>query len=108
MPKRRRPTGLSVKSERLLGRWKIEEELARGARLVAVGPVYRLPDGSAARLAFARDEERGISVGYAVEGTGGWVMEDSDPYSARSLGYYQRRLKRVGVAERAADESGRD
>lgn len=106
MPKRRRQSGLSVKSERLLGLWKVEEGLANGAPLVAVGPVYRLDDGTAARLAFMRDVEHGLCVGYAVERGGKWAMQDSDPYSARSLGYYQRRLKRIGVDERNLRRAG--
>jgi hypothetical protein len=97
MPKRRRQTGMSVKSARILAQWGVEEALAGGANVVAVGPVYRLRDGARARLAFTREDEHGLCVGYAVEQEKRWAMVESDPYSARSLGYYQRRLKRVGT-----------
>ena len=106
MPKRRRPTGLSAKSERLLARWKVAESLAEGATTVAVGETYRLRDGTTARLAFARDDERRLSVGVAFEREGRFCLDESEPFSARALGYYQRRLKRIGVDVRELEEEG--
>ena len=108
MPKRRKIQGMSVKSMRQLARWNVEETLATGAALVAVGPVYRLADGVRARLAFARDDERRLGVGYAVAEGERWTMAELEPYSARALGYYQRRLKRMGLDERWADEPEAD
>ncbi len=99
MAKRGQGKSLSVKSLRLLERWGVERELDAGAAVVVVGPVYLLGDGTPARLAFLRDESRRTCVGYAVERGGQWVVEQCDFYSARTLGYYQRRLKRIGELE---------
>jgi hypothetical protein len=103
MAKRRRRRDMSVKSMRQLARWNVEETLARGAPLVAVGAVYRLADGLRARLAFARDDEQRLGVGYAVERGEHWAIAELEPFSARALGYYQRRLKRIGLYERSLD-----
>jgi hypothetical protein len=96
--KRRKNQDLSIKSQRLLEGWAVEAALSAGAETVVVGPAYVLADGRSARLAFYRDEESRLCVGYAVD-EGGWQVEEGDRFSARSLGYYQRRLKRIGTRE---------
>ena len=95
MSRRSRPSEslLSVKSQRWLRDARIEESLAAGKTLVPVGKPYRLRDGRRAILAVSRDDERRLCVGYAVD-EGGWVMAESEPFSARALGYYERWLKR--------------
>lgn len=94
---------LSVKSRRLLDRWGVTKELAEGAGVVAVGPAYRFEHGSLVRLAFVRDQEGRLCVGCALEGAGGWEMQEFEPYSARTLGYYQRHLRRKGMRESPHD-----
>ena len=84
---------LSTKSLRWLRDAGIEEALARGDTLVRVGRTYRLRDGQLATLAFVRDDEQRLCVGYAVD-EGEWVMVESEPFSSRALGYYERWLKR--------------
>ena len=96
---KRRQSGLSAKSRRVIEQWGVERALAQGATVVPVGWVYRLPDGSAARLVFLRDETKRLCVGYAIEHDGQWVVQQADPYAARTLGYYRRRLKRIGEGE---------
>ena len=90
---------LSIKSRRWLRQERIEESLAAGDTVVTVGHNYRLRDGQVARLAFIRDAEGRICVGYAVD-EGDWVMVEDEPFSQRALGYYQRWLKRHGAVER--------
>ena len=90
---------VSVKSERLLERWGVERLLADGAAVAAVGPAYDLRDGDRARLAFARGSDGELCIGVAIERDGRWTMEEGEPYSARTLGYYQRWLKRHGERE---------
>lgn len=92
-----------MKSDRVLEGWGVERTLDAGARLAPVGPLYLLDDGRSARLAFERDEEARLCVGYAVEREGRWEMEEAEPFSARCLGYYQRRLKRIGRRESMRD-----
>lgn len=99
MPKRRRSSALSVKSTRILERWGVESALSEGAKVAPVGEVYRLADGTAARLAFLRDQDERLCIGYAIEQDGEWVVREADLYSVRSLGYYRRRLKRMGEQE---------
>ncbi|MBI1816380.1 MAG: hypothetical protein HYR72_15490 [Deltaproteobacteria bacterium] len=84
---------LSVKSQRWLQAAGIEKALAAGDTIVPVGRTYRLRDGQLATLAFIRDDEARLCVGYAVD-EGEWVMVESEPFSARTLGYYERWLKR--------------
>ncbi len=56
-------------------------------------------DGGRARLAFSRGSESELCVGLALERSGRWEVEEAEPYSARSLGYYQRWLRRHGERE---------
>jgi hypothetical protein len=100
MPRHARPSDspLSVKSQRWLRAARIEESLAAGETLVPIGRRYRLRDGQLATLAFARDDEHRLCVGYAVD-EGEWVMVESEPFSARALGYYERWLKRHRESE---------
>jgi hypothetical protein len=89
---------LSVKSQRLLQSHRLDEAFEAGAALVAVGRIYHLNSGERATLAFSRDDQEQTLVGYAVD-RGGWTMVESEPFSARALGYYQRWLKRHGRPE---------
>ena len=89
---------LSVKSQRWLRDAHIEESLASGETLVPVGKPYRLRDGRRAILAVNRDDDQRLCVGYAID-EDGWVMVESEPFSARALGYYERWLKRHREAE---------
>ncbi|MBI4518056.1 MAG: hypothetical protein HY699_19810 [Deltaproteobacteria bacterium] len=84
---------LSLKLQRQLHAWRVEQALAAGESVVVVEKTYRLRDGQLATLAFDRDDEGRLCVGYAVD-EGGWVMVESEPVSVRTLGYYQRWLKR--------------
>lgn len=90
----------SVKAARLLERLGVEAELDAGESLVTVEPTFLLSDGRSARLAFERDEGQQLCVGYAVDNDGKWEMQDAERFSIRTLGYYQRRLKRIGERKR--------
>jgi hypothetical protein len=90
----RRRGGRSLKTQRLLDGWNVERELDEGVRTVPVGRAHRSEDGRQWRLAFYRDEDGRLCVGRAVETPGGWQVEEGEPFSARSLGYYQRWLRR--------------
>jgi hypothetical protein len=100
--RKRKPSNLSVKSLRVLRGWGVEETLAAGTTVVPVGPAYRLADGRAVRLAFTRDEEGRLCVGYGEKLDSRWDLLDSRPYSARALAYCQRRLRRIGYREEAS------
>ena len=88
----------SVKSDRLLESHGVLEALQRGEDLVLVGPIYesRREPGLHMRVAFRRDEEGRLCVGYASKVGGDWQAVESEPYSMRALAYYERRLKRIG------------
>jgi hypothetical protein len=89
---------LSVKSDRVLQRLGVSAALARGDRQVLVGPTYELrkDPGIHVRLVFVRDEDGRLCVGYASDDSGAWEPVETEPYSMRALGYYERRLRRVG------------
>ena len=106
MPKRHPSTGRSVKSARLLDGWGIERTLAGGAKLALVGLTYELGDGRVTRVAFHRDDEQRLCVGYAVERDGHWEIEESEPFSTRALGYYQRYIRRKRARVPDEDEEG--
>jgi hypothetical protein len=88
----------SVKGERLLAGLGVQAALDRGEPLVLTGPTYELrkePE-THVRLAFLRDDEGRIAVGYArLEGVE-WKLVEHEPFTMRALGYYERRLKRLG------------
>jgi len=88
----------SIKSQRRLEKLGVPAAFMRGESLVLVGPTYehRREPGTLIRLAFAHDEEQRICVGYARHTDHGWEIVEVEPFSQRALGYYQRRLKRVG------------
>lgn len=89
---------LSAKSERILQQLGVAKAFERGETLVLVGPTYELrkDPGVRVRLAFLRDAEGRMCVGYASDDGGEWQAVESEPFSLRALGYYQRRLKRIG------------
>ena len=90
-------TDLSIHAQRMLRDWEVEKKLKEHPEEpVTLEPDYRLKTGEIARISFRRDAEGRICVGYALERGGDWVVDDDEPFSLRSLGYYQRRLKRHG------------
>ncbi len=90
-------TALGLKAQRLLDQLGAGSAFKRGARRVAVGPVYELrkEPGILARLVFEK-EEGVLNVGYATLDGDTWEVSEIEPFSLRSLGYYERRLKRLG------------
>ena len=89
---------LSVKSQRLLDKLGVPAAFARGEALVLAGPAYELvkDPGIHVRLAFLRNGDQ-LCVGYASNDGGDWQAVESEPFSMRALGYYERRLKRIGA-----------
>lgn len=94
----------SVKTTRLLERLGVEKKLDSGKQLVEIEPTFVLSDGRSARLAFERNEEGELCVGYAIERDGRWEMLEAERFSVRALGYYERRLKRIGEREQLEDD----
>jgi hypothetical protein len=88
----------SSKSARLLQQLGVPTAFERGETLVLVGPTYELrkEPGIRVRLAFLHDDENRLCVGYASNDGDEWQAVDSEPFSMRALGYYERRLKRIG------------
>jgi len=88
----------SVKAERVLQRFGVMRALDRGERLVLVGPTYELRKnpGIKVRMTFLRDRDGQLCIGYAND-EDGWQPVEYEPFSLRALGYYQRRLKRIGA-----------
>lgn len=77
----------------------VTRAFARGDRFLLVGPVYTLREQpeTRIRMVFARSAERVIEIGYAsADASAPWRIVESEPYTMRSYGYYQRRLKRIG------------
>ena len=89
---------VSAKSERLLKQLGVAKAFERGETLVLVGPTYELRKNSGirVRLAFLHDDEGRLCVGYASDDGGDWQPVESEPFSRRAHGYYERRLKRIG------------
>ncbi len=89
----------SVKAQRFLDKLGVPAAFARGETLVLAGPLYELvkDPGIHVRLAFLRDDEGRLCVGYASDDGGDWRAVDSEPLSMRALGYYERRLKRIAA-----------
>ncbi len=87
----------SIKAERLLKRLGVVQAFERGETLVLVGPTYELrkDPGLKVRMAFLRDGDGHVCVGYAHD-EDGWQAVEFEPFSLRALGYYERRLKRIG------------
>jgi hypothetical protein len=98
---------LSAKSERILKQLGVAKAFEQGETLVLVGPTYELrkDPGIKVRLAFLHDDEGRLCVGYANDDGGEWQPVESEPFSLRALGYYERRLKRIG--EFVADDDKR-
>ena len=88
----------SVKADRILQQLGVPQALAHGETLILVGTTYELrkDPGVHARLAFQRDEQGRLCVGWASDAEGDWQVVDDEPFSMRALGYYERRLKRIG------------
>ena len=100
---------LSTKSARILKELGVAKAFERGDKLVLVGPTYELrkEPGIRVRLAFLHDDEGRLCFGYASDDGGDWQPVDSEPFSRRALGYYERRLKRIGEFVVAADRRRR-
>ncbi len=92
----------SVKARRLLRQLGVEAALARGESLVMTGPTYELrkEPGVHGRLAFVRDEDGRLCVGWASDAAGAFALVEAEPFSLRTLGYYQRHLRRTGEVGR--------
>jgi hypothetical protein len=88
---------VSVKSQRILRDLGVPRAFERGEQLVLVGPTYELrkDPGIKVRLAFLHDTDGKLCVGYADD-SDGWQAVEFEPFSLRALGYYERRLKRIG------------
>ncbi len=88
----------SIKSERILQQLGVPKAFAHGDTLVLVGPTYELlkQPGVHVRLAFLHDDDGRLCVGYASDDGGEWRAVESEPFSLRAFGYYERRLKRIG------------
>ncbi|HVO25766.1 MAG TPA: hypothetical protein VMW56_19280 [Candidatus Margulisiibacteriota bacterium] len=95
---------LSAKSERILQQLGVAKAFERGETLVLVGPYYELrkDPGIKVRLAFLHGDDGRLCVGYASDDGGEWHAVESEPFSLRALGYWERRLKRI--AEFVADD----
>lgn len=89
---------LSTKSARILRQLGVTKAFEHGETVVLVGPTYELrkDPGIKVRLAFLHDDEGRVCVGYARDDGGDWQLVESEPFSQRGLGYYERRLKRIG------------
>ncbi|GBD25773.1 hypothetical protein HRbin30_01097 [bacterium HR30] len=89
---------ISAKSERILRDLGVLPRLTAGERLVTAGTVYALDEEARvlASLVFVLEGDV-LCVGYAVNRGTGWQIVEQEPYSLRSLGYWQRWLKRHGV-----------
>ncbi len=89
---------LSSKSLRILQELGVIRALERGESLVLVGPTYELrkDPGVQVRMSFSRSEDGQVCVGYADDAEGEWRVVEHEPFSRRTFGYYQRRLKRIG------------
>ena len=92
----------SSKSQRLLKQLGVIDTLARGHPIALVGTVYELRKEATThvRVVFLYDEEKRLCVGYASNATGRWEPVEFEPFSMRALGYYERRLKRIGEVHR--------
>lgn len=100
---------LSAKSERILKQLGVAKAFEQGETLVLVGPTYELrkDPGIKVRLAFLHDDEGRLCVGYARDDGGEWQPAESEPFSRRALGYWERRLKRIGEFVAGDDERRR-
>jgi hypothetical protein len=89
---------VSIKSDKLLQKLGVVQAFAHGDAIAHVGPVYELrkQPGSYVQLIFTHDDEKRICVGYAQHEGESWNIAECEPYSMRSLGYWERRLKRIG------------
>ncbi len=89
---------LSTKLQRVLKQLGVPAAFQRGEQLVLVGARYELrkDPGIHVRLAFVHDADGQLCVGYADDSEGEWRAVEFEPVSARALGYYQRRVKRIG------------
>ncbi|MCK6553105.1 hypothetical protein L6Q96_00740 [Candidatus Binatia bacterium] len=95
----RHRSDLSAKAMQALRRLGVDAALQRAPDGALVGPAYELraTPGVRARLLFRRSADGGVEVGYATAtGDGPWERIESEPFSLRALGYYERRLKRIG------------
>ncbi len=90
-------TPLTVKSQRLLEQLGVAKAFQQGGKRVLTGPVYELrkDPGIQVRLLFEKEDEA-LNLGYAAWDGAQWEVVESEPFSFRALGYYERRLKRLG------------
>lgn len=88
----------SARGQQRLVELGVVAALDDGDPIVLRGPLYELrkEPGVFVQLAFLRDDGERILVGYARRQGDEWVAADYEPYSLRALGYWERRLKRIG------------
>jgi len=95
---RRKTINSSVRGERTLQALGILKAFDRGDTRLLVGATYALrkePETELRLLFELQDGE--VWVGYARRAEGGdWQSVETEPYSLRSYGYWERRLKRIG------------
>lgn len=98
---------LSPKAERVLRAHKVRERWARGEDPVLAGPAYRITGSGENFMALAfRLEGEQWWVGLASSEQGKWAFVEGEPFSLRTLGYYERWLKRRGSFAGVIDEHG--
>jgi len=103
-------TDRSAKAEQALRRLGVEAALQRTPEGALIGPAYELraTPGVRARLLFRRATDGTLEVGYATATDDGpWERVESEPFSLRALGYYERRLKRIGSFVETARDADR-
>lgn len=106
----RSPADLSAKAAQALRRLGVAAALDRRPDGALVGPIYELREDPnvRARLLFRRDADGVLEVGYATARSDSpWEPVDLEPFSLRALGYYERRLKRIGVFSVSARDADR-
>ena len=88
---------ISVKARRLLDHLGVSDAMKRGAQRIAVGPLFELrrEPGIFVRLMFERDAGE-LNIGYVKLDGPEWEVVESEIFSLRALGYYERWLKRHG------------
>lgn len=90
--------GHSSKADRQFQLWRIAERWERGEDPVVIGAIYELRKSPGMYVALAFRKENAVwKVGIARGGPLRWEFAEAEAYSLRTLGYYERWLKRHGI-----------